>query len=169
AFLLVHGLRQLLPDPMHPWPALVSDFISDHVWLATLEGALPDSAWVTQLLAFIPARLDGLAPQLPGGYLALFTSFATHLFVHGDSAHLFINSAWFLAFASPIARRTNALRFTLFFLLTGAAGALLFSLLNRFELTLLIGASGAISGLMGAAFRFIFGPQGLRLGDAVRV
>src|SRR6185295_16837070 len=89
AFLLVHGLRQLLPDPLHPWPALVSDFIGDHAWLATLEGALPDSAWVTQLLAFIPARLDGLAPQLPGGYPALFTSFATHLFVHGDSAHLF--------------------------------------------------------------------------------
>jgi len=89
-----------------------------------LRWALPaeDGAWLTALLAFIPAREMGLAADLPGGRIAAVTSFVTHQFVHGDLAHLLINSAWLLAFGSPVARRTGNLRFIAFFLLAGVAG-----------------------------------------------
>jgi membrane associated rhomboid family serine protease len=118
-------------------------------------------------LAFIPARETGLADDLPGGRIAAVTSFITHQFVHGDLAHLGINSAWLLAFGTPVARRTGAVRFIAFFLLAGTAGALLYLVVNGGVLILVVGASGAISGLMGAAFRFLFrsmgdgGPMGL--------
>jgi membrane associated rhomboid family serine protease len=87
--------------------------------------------------------------------------------VHGDLAHLLINSAWLLAFGTPVARRTDAVRFLAFFLLAGIAGALLYLAVNGNVPILVVGASGAISGLMGAAFRFLFrgmaegGPLGL--------
>jgi membrane associated rhomboid family serine protease len=145
--------------------ALLASFLAVHL----LRWALPaeDSAWLTAALAFIPAReMGGAASELPGGRIAVFTSFLTHQFVHGDLAHLLINSAWLLAFGTPVARRTGPVRFLAFFLLTGTAGALLYLAVNGHALILVIGASGAISGLMGAAFRFLFrsmegGPLGM--------
>jgi membrane associated rhomboid family serine protease len=156
AFVAVHLVRQLLPEYQGGSNGVMDvTFGSD--WMNWAAPYLPDSLWFTTLLAFIPARLGGLAGDLPGGDPAIFTSFGTHLFVHGDIMHLLFNSAWLLAFGTPIAWRLDTAQFLLFFLLAGAAGALAFTAVNGFELTMLIGASGAISGLMGAAFRFIFG------------
>jgi membrane associated rhomboid family serine protease len=134
--------------------ALLGSFLAVHL----VRWALPseDGAWLTAALAFIPARETGLAEDLPGGRIAMATSFLTHQFVHGDLAHLLINSAWLLAFGTPVARRTDVARFVFFFLLAGVAGALLYLAVNGGALILVIGASGAISGLMGAAFRFLF-------------
>ena len=134
--------------------ALLILFLAVHV----LRWVLPpdQEAWWTAALAFIPARCCGFAADLPGGKVAAFTSYLTHLFVHGDVTHLVINSAWLLAFGTPVARRTDTVRFLLFFAVTGVAGALLYLIVNWNMLTLVVGASGAISGLMGAAFRFMF-------------
>jgi membrane associated rhomboid family serine protease len=116
-----------------------------------------EDAWLTAALAFIPMRLvSGVAEQLPGGEPATLTSFLTHLFVHGDTTHLLLNMAWLLAFGSPLARRTDAVRFLAFFAVCGIAGALFYVLVNGRVLTLVVGASGAISGLMGGAMRFFF-------------
>lgn len=130
----------------------------------TLWALLPASEgeWFMVALAFVPARLGGLAPELPGGNVAIYTSFVTHQFVHGNLPHLALNSAWLLAFGSPIARRTDVLRFIAFFLLCGVAGALLYLAVNGAEQVVVVGASGAISGLMGAALRFVFRGGGLR-------
>ena len=156
AFAAVHVIRELLPHEQSGSQAAV-DVLVGSPWATWAGDFLPDETWLTGVLAFIPARLGGLADELPGGRPAIFTSFATHLFVHGDLTHLLVNSAWLLAFGSPIARRVDVPRFLLFFLLAGVAGALFFTAVNGFKLTMLIGASGAISGLMGAAFRFMFG------------
>jgi membrane associated rhomboid family serine protease len=156
AFFAVHIVRQILPEYQNGSHGVMEVMVGSP-WLTWAVPYLPDSLWLTTLLAFIPARLGGLASNLPGGVPAIFTSFGTYLFVHGDIVHLLVNSAWLLAFGTPIARRLDAPRFLLFFLLAGAVGALFFTAVNGFELTMLVGASGAISGLMGAAFRFIFG------------
>lgn len=130
-----------------------------------------DNNWWTAALAFIPARYGPLYEDLPGGGIARFTSVLTHLFVHGDFTHLAVNGAWLLAFGTPVARRTRVAGFLGLFALCGAAGALLYLAFHGLEVTLLIGASGAISGLMGAAFRFLYngldeGPRGFA--DATR-
>jgi membrane associated rhomboid family serine protease len=123
-----------------------------------LWGVLPasESEWLVLALAFIPARIFGGVGDLPGGQVAVFTSFITHQFVHGNLPHIIINSAWCLAFGAPIARRMDAWRFVVFFLLCGVAGALAYLAVNGDARVLMVGASGAISGLMGAAFRFVF-------------
>ena len=155
-------------QPIFNVPGVVLVLLGSFLAVHLLRWALPveEGAWLTAALAFIPARETGLAAELPGGRIAAVTSFVTHQFVHGDPAHLLINSAWLLAFGTPVARRTSALGFLLFFLLTGIAGALLYLAVNGSALILVIGASGAISGLMGAAFRFLFrsmegGPMGM--------
>ena len=122
------------------------------------------SEWWTFALAFIPARYDGYSDELPGGPLAMVTSFFTHMLVHGDITHLGFNAAWLLAFGGAVAQRIGSLRFVLFLLLCGFAGATTFLVFNMGLAAPMVGASGAISGLMGGVFRFLFnvhGPGGL--------
>lgn len=126
-----------------------------HVGLQLLP--TDDANWTTLALAFIPARYGGMAEELPGGREAAVASFATYQLVHADVAHLLVNGAWLLAFGGAVARRIGAARFFVFATLCGAAGALLFLVLRWGELVPVVGASGAVSGLMAAALRFFFG------------
>jgi membrane associated rhomboid family serine protease len=130
------------------------------VLLAAVHGALGllrggDEEYVIWLLAFIPARYVGFAREIPGGEIASWTSFVTHQFVHGDITHLLINSAWLLVFGSAVARRVGSARFFAFSLLCGIAGAAFFMVVRWGEAVPMVGASGAISGLMAAGFRIL--------------
>ncbi|MEQ1577146.1 MAG: rhomboid family intramembrane serine protease [Hyphomicrobium sp.] len=112
--------------------------------------------WFVALMAFIPWRYDGGAAELPGGTGAVFTSLLSHMFVHGDFVHLTFNCAWLLAFGGAIAKRIGAVRFFAFAAWTGVAGALTFLAFNFGLMAPVIGASGAISGMMGGTMRFLF-------------
>lgn len=146
-------------QPIFNVPTSVLVVIGVFVGVHIVRQILPadDSAWLTLALAFIPARYSGYAPDLPGGDLAAFTSFVTHMVVHGDILHLFINSAWMLAFGSLLARRFGAVGFINFSLVTGIIGALFFLVANFGLAVPVIGASGAVSGQMAGALRIFFG------------
>jgi membrane associated rhomboid family serine protease len=115
-------------------------------------------------LAFVPARYDTGGDELPGGGLARLTSLVTHMLLHGDVVHLLINSAWLLVFGTPIARRLGTARFLAFLAFCGACGAATFWLFNPHLNAPMVGASGAISGLMAGVLRFLF--NALDLGHA---
>ena len=115
-----------------------------------------DFLWWLTALAFVPARYAEQGASLAGGEIAHYTSFITHQFVHGDIVHLSINGAWMLAFGTPLARRLGWLRFLALTLCCGVAGALLFWALHVGLMAPVVGASGAIAGLMGAVLRFLF-------------
>lgn len=102
--------------------------------------------------AFWPVRYSG-------GYI--FDSYAlvapvSYSFLHGGLAHLVVNMIWLAAFGSPLANRIGPLRFLLFWVLTSVAAVGLHFVLHMSEAVPLVGASGAISGMMGAAARFGF-------------
>src|SRR5436190_3152734 len=124
------------------------------------------------LVAFIPARynLELLAAESwARGWGAAVWTFVTYAFIHGGLNHLFFNGVWLLAFGTPVARRFGALRFTLFFAVTAAAGAAVHLLTNFGDRAPVVGASAAVSAAMAAAVRFVFqrgGPLGaLRVAD----
>ena len=145
-------------EPIFNVPGVVLGLLVAFFVVYLLRSVLPteQNAWLTDVLAFIPARMDGLAADLPGGRIAAVTSFVTYQFVHGDLTHLLINSAWLLAVGTPVARRTDPIRFLAFFLMAGVAGAVAFLAVKGSIPIRVVGASGAISGLMGATFRFMF-------------
>lgn len=102
--------------------------------------------------AFIPIRYSGeFAIDLYA-----FTSPFTYAFLHGDIAHLAVNVIWLAAFGSPLANRLGTVRFMLFWVITALAAIGLHYVLHPMDNASLIGASGAISGMMGAAARFAF-------------
>jgi membrane associated rhomboid family serine protease len=102
--------------------------------------------------AFVPARYSG-AYALDA---YAFTTPLTYSLLHGSWLHLAVNMIWLAAFGSPLANRIGAARFLLFWVFTAVAAAALHFVLHSADLTPLVGASGAISGMMGAAARFGF-------------
>ncbi|GAA0524794.1 membrane associated rhomboid family serine protease [Rhizomicrobium palustre] len=135
---------------------LIGVLIAAH--LAFLYGPWPESFWDS--LVFVPERLangvtaEGLWPLV------------THMFLHGGTLHLTFNCLWLLVFGAPVARRYGTGLFLLLFFACGIAGALTHLALHWGSSIAILGASGGVSGLMGAAFRLIHWPgtpQGVRL------
>ena len=63
---------------------------------------------------------------------------------------------WLAAFGSPLANRIGTARFLAFWLFTSLAAVALHYVLHMDDASPLVGAAGAISGMMGAAARFGF-------------
>jgi rhomboid protease GluP len=94
-------------------------------------------------LGFSPVYLSfEYSPQL----YTLFTS----MFVHSGFLHIFGNMLIFFFIGMAFEQRVGWKKFLIIYLLTGICGALTHSLLNLGSSTVLVGASGAIFGIMGA-------------------
>lgn len=131
-----------------------------------------DDNFVVLALAFIPDRYTAHPLEWPGGALSAWLSPVTHMLLHGDGAHLALNGASLAAFGTIIARRIGGVRFVLFTVVCGAAGALTFLAFNWGVQAPLLGASGVIAGMMAVALRLLFSaidaaPDGLA-GDLIR-
>ncbi len=83
----------------------------------------------------------------------------TYSFLHGGWEHLIFNALWLAIFGSPVARRIGRWRFCALWVVTSTIAAFVFYFLNMDSTNLLVGASGVISGLTGAACRFVWSPK----------
>lgn len=96
---------------------------------------------------FVPA----LFASDPGGtWHTLFSS----LFLHGGWGHLLSNMIFLYVFGDNVEDRIGHLPFLLFYLLGGAVATGFHALLGGLALVPLVGASGAISAVLGAYFMF---------------
>jgi membrane associated rhomboid family serine protease len=140
-------------------PGVVLAVIAVLIGVQVARYVMPEewSAWLTIALAFIPARYSHFPEAIPGGDVASVTSFLTYALVHADVVHLAINSVWLLAFGGAVANRLGAKRFLLFSSLCAIAGAVGFLAVNVGLPVPMVGASGAVSGMMGGTMRFLFG------------
>ncbi|TNE36796.1 MAG: rhomboid family intramembrane serine protease [Alphaproteobacteria bacterium] len=109
----------------------------------------------------IPARYWG---DHSVSLVEMIAPLVSYNFLHADLMHVGFNAIWLLALGTPVARRLSLGRFLGLSLLCGVLGALVHIVIYRASLGALIGASGAIAGLMGAAARFaLFVPGGYAL------
>jgi len=121
--------------------------------------------WLLLAFAFIPARYSEVAEALPGGIAALYWTPVSYAFLHADFVHLLVNIVWMASFGGALARRFGSGRFLLLAFAAAAAGAGLHYVFYADDTGLVVGASGAVSGMMAATARFAFSPGG-PLGDA---
>ena len=134
---------------------------------AFVPGRLTVSIWPARAIdLLIRANDDPAALQqaramydlrVLGGGAKLWT-LVTYALMHGAWPHVLLNTIWLLAFGPPVARRFGPVRFLAFMAATAIAAALAHWALTPMDFMPLIGASGADSGLMGAAARFMFQP-----------
>ena len=92
---------------------------------------------------FLPIELT---THMPGAWPHLFLA----MFMHGGWMHL-IGNMWFLwIFGSSIEDNCGPIRYLIFYLLCGIASTLAFTAMAPTSNIPLVGASGAISGVLGA-------------------
>lgn len=103
--------------------------------------------------SLIPARFS-----LAGSFsdpAALFT-LISYSFMHGGIEHIVVNMIWLAAFGSPLAGRIGTARMIVFWVFTAIIAGLTHYAIYPDSVTPLVGASGAISGMMGASARYGF-------------
>lgn len=137
-----------------PWPALLLGVALIVAFLAQGGAAGP------QVYEHF-GELYGLRPfeAVQGRWSGLFTS----LFVHGGWPHVLLNALGALAFGAPVARvlglrARGAALFFAFYLICGVFAGWAYVRMHPSSSDVLVGASGAVSGLMGAASRLIERP-----------
>lgn len=91
----------------------------------------------------------------------------TYSFLHGSITHLVFNTLWMAVFATPVARRIGAVRFTLLWITSAVASAFFFAFATGFAPSYLIGASGVVSATSGAVCRFAISRSGFAPGRLV--
>lgn len=104
----------------------------------------------------LSAQRFGLIPA----QLSLHT-FISYQFLHGDWGHLLGNLVFLFLLGFTVEKALGAARFLLAYLVCGALSGLVFTGFSMGSLVPLIGASGAISGLMGM-YVAIYGLQKIR-------
>ena len=152
-------LRDENPTTLSPLSTLGVIAACSAVWVFLQGAGMSEETYYSSIcnLGVIPAELtgsfnmstqEGPCPTGGIGWPALFTS----MFSHGSWMHL-IGNCWMLwIFGDNIEDSMGHLRFLAFFILTGliAVGAHVF--LSPDSSIPMVGASGAISGIMGAYF-----------------
>jgi len=159
----------LQPQSSDPWthqpvfraPPVVLSLIAILVAAHGARAMVPPdlSLALIKQFAFIPARYSHafLAAHNVNAedWLTRLVPFVSYMALHNDLTHLTINSLWLLAFGPIVARRFGGFLFLLFFLTCGVVGALTQLAFEWGSPVYVIGASGAISGLMAAGLRLL--------------
>lgn len=99
----------------------------------------------------VPALLFDHAELAPGLFaLPPVLTLLTSMFLHGDWPHLVGNMLFLWVFGDNVEDAMGHLRFLAFYLVCGVAAAFAHGLVDPWSAKPLIGASGAVAGVMGA-------------------
>lgn len=140
-------------NPSHIKPyvtwAVIAACVLVYLWQFSL-GAREGEQAVFQL-GMIPARLFGykdLPPEL--ATVPPWVTVVTSMFMHGGFMHLGGNMLFLWIFGDNVEDSMGHVKYAVFYILCGTAAALTQGLLNPDSEIPMVGASGAISGVMGA-------------------
>ena len=149
AFALVlialHGLRVFSPETFQISALYTGALFPERFW-----------GWTGSLISG-----PGVAPPY-AGLISAMAPFVLSALLHGDWFHVILNAVFLIAIGKPVLEIISVLRrgrgtggaVTLFVLIfaSQAGGGLVYLLLNNPAGPIAVGASGGISGLMGAYF-----------------
>ena len=130
-------LRDVIPSRTTPGVTITLIVLNVVVYLFGVM--LPEGSRDAFIISF------GLIPA----YFSVFSVF-TSMFVHGGLAHLAGNMLFLWIFGDNVEDRLGHVRFVFFYLACGVAAAGAQTLLQPNSLVPMVGASGAIAGVMGA-------------------
>lgn len=102
--------------------------------------------------AMVPAAISHLDFVLTGASLRALATLATLLFLHAGLLHVAGNMLYLFIFGPAVEERMGHLRYSLFYLVAGVAASLAMVAMGPESRVPVIGASGAIAGVLGAYF-----------------
>jgi len=131
-------------------PVVSWGLIAANLALFVYEAAAPQAGFERMIDTFslTPAALTGdLAVK---GVLAPLATLVTYQFLHADIGHLLGNMIFLWVFGDDVERALGRARFLVFYLVTGMIAGLVFVAHDPHSRIELIGASGAIAGVVVA-------------------
>lgn len=137
-------------NPSRLWPVvtwlIIALCIGAYVWERSLGHGMGAAIGV---LGFVPAFFFHAHTAPPGtaGVPPALTIFSS-MFLHGGVLHIAGNMLYLWIFGNNVEDAMGHLRFALFYLACGAAAALAIALVDPASRVPMIGASGAISGVL---------------------
>jgi membrane associated rhomboid family serine protease len=141
-------LKVTAPDPSDPALLEYLQVVSEHV-----PRRLPAAALLEQISAYdLFVFHYGFRPAAPH-VVALFTS----LFLHGGLMHLIGNMLFLWIYGDNVEHRLGRVAFLVLYVLTGVSATLFHTTFDADSPLPLVGASGAISGVLG--FYFLWFPH----------
>lgn len=131
--------------PAHIFPFWTIAIIALNIYAFFLQATAPDfEAFVFQY-ALVPSLIDfsNFATLIP---------FITSQFLHGNLLHIGSNMLFLWVFGDNVEERFGFLFFPVFYLLSGVAAAFAQYILGPESAIPMLGASGAVAGVLGAYF-----------------
>jgi hypothetical protein len=107
---------------------------------------------LVRTFGFVPARLFHAAELGPGSLALGATGLVSSMFLHGGFLHLAGNMLFLWVFGDNVEDALGHGRYLVFYLGSGVLAALLQGLFATSSLVPMVGASGAIAGVLGAYF-----------------
>ncbi|MGI6453638.1 MAG: rhomboid family intramembrane serine protease [Syntrophomonadaceae bacterium] len=139
-------LRDSQPSEHYPIITVSLIIINFVVFLMEVSMGVEGMQELAYYFGMVPAY------QSVPGHTAGHITFITSTFLHGSWMHL-IGNMWVLwLFGDNVEDRMGKLRFLAFYLIGGVAAGLTHYYINPDSTTPVVGASGAVAGVMGAYF-----------------
>lgn len=135
-------------NPTHSFPSVTIGIIVLNIVVFFLEATSPSGMErITYLYGAIPENLVTFEKQQPiHPTLTLFSS----MFMHGGLFHLGGNMLYLWIFGNNIEDKLGHIRFLIFYLFCGVVASYSHALTNAHSTIPMIGASGAVSGILGS-------------------
>lgn len=140
------------PLKLPKWPVVTWGLIVANIAVFIFQLVSPQSDYWSTLLAVTPANISGvpIAPMPVSPYVTLLS----YQFLHADIFHLLGNMLFLAIFGDDVEEAMGSLRFLGFYLGGGVVAGLAFTLSSPHSLSPLVGASGAIAGVLAAYLMF---------------
>jgi len=164
-------------DPLdrNPWAVVTWSLIAINIVVFLFELNASESTDLAMIrdYALIPAAITGKVTL--GGSLPPILSVFTYTFLHGGWSHIIGNMLFLWVLGDNVEDAMGSVRFLFFYMLCGAAGGVAHLFVYPDSVVPLIGASGAVAGVVAAYLMLrpcakivvlIFGLVPLRLGSA---
>lgn len=138
-------------NPTRTFPLINYALILVNVLVFFYQVTLPPHAYKSFLIAnaTIPMRIPAFLAGHLGFQMAFYPMF-TSMFLHGGLMHLLGNMLFLYVFGDNVEDYFGHTAYLIFYLFCGIGSALIHTLFNLHSSLPAIGASGAISGVMGA-------------------
>ncbi len=137
-------------NPTERYPAVTVVLIALNVLVFLYELSIGPVRQATFVRSFALVPADLFAGSANTSALAAGTTIITSMFLHGGVLHVAGNMLFLWIFGNNIEDATGRFRFVLFYLCCGAAAALCHAARSPQSPVPMIGASGAVSGILGA-------------------
>lgn len=131
--------------PAGRFPFWVWVILAINIYVFFLEITTPNADLIIAQFALIPAQVDF-------GEISTLTPFITSQFLHGGFLHIISNMLFLWIFGDNVEAKIGFLGFPFLYLFSGAIGGLSQYLFIPDSSIPMLGASGAIAGVLGAYF-----------------